>query len=93
MDWAAQRIYNKTGIRTSVIKGYTNASGNTDSTAYALIAKHQASHAIVIHSFDVFFYQTNVEVTQNYDGKKDRRAFMILKPISVILLYNRFTDQ
>lgn len=75
VDWAGNNIREKNIIQTQVIPGYTDLSLNKDSTVYALLIKHQATHAIVINSFDISFEQTRVDVTRSGDGSKDREAF------------------
>lgn len=75
MNRAAENIHDKAGISTQVIVGYTGTAGNDDSTVAALIALHKATHAIVVNSFDVSFYQTHVDVTKDNNGTKNRQAF------------------
>ena len=72
MNWAATKIHDNSGIKTEVIKGYT--PDNEDSTVYALIAAHKASHAFAVTYFDVYFDQTQVDVTKDGDGSKSREA-------------------
>lgn len=75
MYWAAARIHDNSGIETEVISGYTNPAGSGDSSVYAIIAAHKASHAIAVNSFDVYFNQTRVEVTRDNSGSKSRQAY------------------
>lgn len=75
MEWAAGTITDETGIHTAVIRGYTATTGNKDSTIFARLKENNASHAIILRSFDVFFNQTRVDVVKNSDGKKDRTAY------------------
>ena len=75
MEWAAQKIKSQYSIRTEVIRGYTPKAGKTDSIVHASLLAHQATHAIVINSFDVYFDQTDVEVTRGSRGNKTREAF------------------
>ncbi|HEX7902624.1 MAG TPA: hypothetical protein VF487_02015 [Chitinophagaceae bacterium] len=75
MLWASGKITDKTGIRTQVLTGYTDLAGNTDSTVLAQLKEYNASHAIILYSFNVFFNQTHVDVVKNLDGKKDRTAY------------------
>ncbi|MBL7741079.1 MAG: hypothetical protein JNK14_17790 [Chitinophagaceae bacterium] len=75
MDQLSKKIHEKAGIPAQVVHGYTRSAGNTDSTMHALMVQNQASHAIMIDSFSVYFDQTNVEVTKNYDGSKRRVAY------------------
>jgi len=74
MQWAGTKIQDRSTIKTKVIPGYTDAKGNEDSTVYALIARHKASHAIAVNYFDVYFEQTHVDVTRDDDGSKSRTA-------------------
>lgn len=75
LQWASGNITGKTGIRTQAVTGYTDLAGNTDSTVFAQLKQYNASHAIILHSFDVFFNQTHVDVVKDADGKKDRTAY------------------
>lgn len=75
MDQLSKKIHDKAGIPAQAVHGYTRSSGNTDSTVYALMAQNHASHAIIIDSFNVYFDQTNVDVTKNYDGSKRMVAY------------------
>lgn len=75
MDWAGKKITEKANIPAEVIHGYTNTAGNSDSTINALLTRYNATHAIVINHFDIFFNKTNVEVTKEYGGSKTRTAY------------------
>lgn len=76
LDSAAKRIQAKTGINTEPLYGFTNTTGNTDSMVRALLIQKNATHAIVISAFDVYFSQTHVEVTKDtYSKSKNRQAF------------------
>ncbi|MBK8142449.1 MAG: hypothetical protein IPK57_16715 [Chitinophagaceae bacterium] len=74
MNWISKRVLEKEGIPAEVIKGYTSIKGNTDSILKVLLSKYNATHAIVLQSFDVYFDQTNVEVVKGSDGVKSRTA-------------------
>lgn len=74
MNWISQRVLEKEGIPAEVIKGYTSITGNTDSIIKTLLSKYNATHAIVLQSFDVYFEKTNVEVEKGSDGVKNRTA-------------------
>ncbi len=74
MNWISKRVLEKEGIPAEVIKGYTSITGNTDSILKVLLSKYNATHAIVLQSFDVYFDQTNVEVVKGSDGVKSRTA-------------------
>lgn len=75
LKYAADKIFQKTGIVTEVMLGYTDTKGKYDSTVFALLQKQKASHALVINNFDVFFNQTHVDVTRDNNNKKEREAF------------------
>jgi hypothetical protein len=85
MEWAGKRIAEKDNIPTEVIRGYTPL---TDSTIRALLSSHHASHAIIIRSFDVFFYQTNVEVEKDQSGSKSRTAYYDIESDITYEFYN-----
>ena len=88
MQWAATRIHNNSRIETKVIRGYTPAKPNEDSTIKALIAAHQASHAIAVNYFDVYFEQTRVDVTKESNGSKSREAYYDIVSDISYSLYN-----
>ncbi|HEY6506060.1 MAG TPA: DUF6340 family protein [Chitinophagaceae bacterium] len=88
MDWLAEKIKEKTGVPAQVLRGYSNPAGNTDGTVHTLMAQNQASHAVVIHSFDVHFDQTHVDVTKANDGSKDRTAFYDIVSVVSYTLYS-----
>lgn len=75
LKYSADKIFQKTGIATEVILGYTNANGNKDSAVHSLLQQHKATHALVINSFEVYFNQTRVEVTRDNNNQKNREAF------------------
>ena len=76
IDSASKRIHATTGITTEPVFGFTNTAGNMDSAVHILLAQKNATHAIVITAFDVYFSQTHVEVTKDENSKtKSRRAF------------------
>lgn len=75
INWASDNIRSKTTITIEIITDSLNTSKNTDSTVNELLEKYDATHAIVVSSFDTYFTQTHVDVTKNYDGKKSREAF------------------
>jgi len=84
MYWAGQRINENTGIKTEIIRGYTQA--NSDTSISSLITLHKASHAILVNYFDVSFEQTRVDVTKDNDGSKSRKAYYdIISDISYSL--------
>ena len=88
MNWAAEKIHTGERINTEVRKGFTDTKGNTDSTVAALIARYNATHAIAVSSFNVFFEQTHVEVTKDDDKSKSREAFYDIEADIKYLLYS-----
>lgn len=90
LDSAAKRIAQKTGISTQPLYGFTNITGNTDSLLTALLLEKNATHAIVISAFDVYFSQTHVEVTKDPNSKsKSRQAFYDIVSDIHFRFYNR----
>ena len=85
MHWAATRIHSNADINTEVIQGYTAMAGNKDSTISAMITSHNATHAIAVNSFDVYFQQTHVEVTKTNSGKEREAYYDIVTDISYAL--------
>ena len=85
MHWAATRIHDNAGIQTEVMRGYTAIAGNKDSTIAAIITTHNATHAIAVNSFDVYFNQTHVEVTKTNSGKDREAYYDIVTDISYAL--------
>lgn len=82
LEWQAAAIKEQTGTNAKALKGYTAPGQDPDSTVRAILSREQASHAIVINNFDVYFEQTNVEVTRDPDGSKNREAFYdIVAPV------------
>lgn len=82
LEWLAAAIKDQNATAAKALNGFTAPGNNPDSTVLAILAREQASHAIVINTFDVYFEQTNVEVTRDPDGSKNREAFYdIVAPI------------
>lgn len=75
MGQAAQTIRTSAGIPVTVLRGYTSPSASFTTKVQELMKEEQATHAIVVTSFDVEFVQTDVDVTKNKDGSKSREAF------------------
>jgi hypothetical protein len=75
MNRAAVKIHERGGVETQVINGYTPTAGNDPDTVSALIKRHNATHAIAVSSFDVYFDQTRVDVTKDGSGTKHREAY------------------
>ncbi|MDB5222337.1 MAG: hypothetical protein JWN83_1004 [Chitinophagaceae bacterium] len=70
---AASEIKARTLIETEAIAGFTSVTPG-DSSIYSIMKEHNATHAIVVDSFNVFFDQRDVEVTKTESGK-NREAF------------------
>ena len=87
MNWISKRVLEKEGIPAEVIKGYTSITGNTDSILKVLLSKYNATHAIVLQSFDVYFDQTNVEVVKGSDGVKNITASYDIVPTNSKLFH------
>lgn len=88
MDTAAKRINLKTGIITEAIPGFTDIKGNSDSIMHQLLIKKQSTHAIVITFYDIYFDQTGVNVSRDYDGTKKREAFYDIIARVTYTMYN-----
>ena len=67
----------------------TTSWDSLGTTIFETMAQHQASHAIVISGFNVYFNQTEVEVTQTSNGK-DKEAYY---DIVSYIRYQLFNDQ
>lgn len=81
-------INKRESIPSTVIRGYTHITTTREDSIYALMNMHQATHAIVIDSFDVGFTQTRVEVEKSADGGKSREAFYDIRSGIHFLLYS-----
>ena len=55
-----------------------------DSTIYLLMAKHNATRAIVIKKVNAFFDQTDVEVVKEEDGKKRTASYDICAVVNYV---------
>jgi len=70
-------IQKRTGLDAPAKLGLTSAGTSSsvrDSVVMNIMMEHQASDAIVITSFTVYFEQTDVVVTRDDDGSKNREA-------------------
>jgi hypothetical protein len=72
MRHAAMQIEKRSNIKVDVVEGPVHPA-HPDSVR-VLMAKHSATHAILITSFNAFFDQTHVNVTKTENGK-DKEAF------------------
>jgi len=71
----ARQLNASTGVETQIIFGHTPIYTTADAgSIIKLMETNGASHAISIKELDLFFDQTNVEVTKTETGK-DREAF------------------
>lgn len=89
MNRAAKNLNEKQQIKTEVIQGYTNTNENSDETIKNLLQKYNATHAIVIRSFDVFFNQSRVDVSKDDDGSKNRQAYYDIESDISYALYSK----
>lgn len=71
----ARQLSDLAGIETQTLFGHTPVYTTADAgSIIKLMETHGASHAISIKELDLFFDQTNVEVTKTQTGK-EREAF------------------
>lgn len=71
-------IAKRSGILAKPLLGVTQAGKTVsyrDSLTHQLMLDNQASDAIAITSFNIYFDQTNVEVTEDESGGKSREAY------------------
>lgn len=78
IDFTVRHTANEIGRRSlipaSFVEGISVPSARSDSSIRALMTDQQASHAIIVTSFNAAFEQTHVEVTVN-EGSKSKRAY------------------
>jgi len=70
----SNEINRRSEIPATFVEGLAVKSAHQDSSINALMTEHMASHAIVINSFNAYFEQTEVVVTETESGK-NRDAF------------------
>lgn len=73
-----REIRNRSSVESIPLPELTKASPvkeSRDTLIRSMMQDHVASDAIVITAFDVYFDQTNVDVTKNDDGSKNREAY------------------
>lgn len=83
-----EEIIKRESIPCEVLPGLTNISTSIDDTVYLMIREHQATHAIVITSFDVDFTKTEVMVEKSANGSKSRNASYDIVSDIHFLLYS-----
>jgi hypothetical protein len=88
----AREIKQRKRIESVVLKGFTrteNTAHSRDSLILPLMEVNAVTDAIVIISFDAYFYKNDVEVTVNDDGSKSRELkYDIISDIQY-LWYNK----
>ncbi|HEX8333218.1 MAG TPA: hypothetical protein VF622_11375 [Segetibacter sp.] len=67
-------LKNRHGVSTTLLDSLNDVYSQ-DSALYHLMIKHNATHAIVLNSFNVDFQQTEVETTRSPSGGKSKEAF------------------
>lgn len=76
-------------IEAVPLKGITNIFTTADAgTILKLVQEHNATHAVVIREVDLYFEQTDVEVTKTQSGKS-REAFYDIGTVVKFDLYNK----
>ncbi len=70
-SYLAKTIKKQTGAETVVIPGVVSKSntGNFDSLVFVLMEQNKAGKAVVVVSNEVYFEETGVEETTDFDGK------------------------
>jgi Family of unknown function (DUF6340) len=76
----SREVSRRTAIPSEVVCGITGTD-DSGSLMLARMAEHQSSHAIAITYFDIHFYQTEVVVTEEQDGKSKEAYYDILSEI------------
>ena len=71
-QYLRSEMSNYSSIETVVVEELMR--DNTDSMVSHLLQKYSCTSALVIDSLNVYFEQTEVEVTRDDDGKKSREA-------------------
>jgi hypothetical protein len=87
-----REIKDRKVIESEILKGLTpvgNTRAQRDSVVLSLMNDKGSTDAIVISSYEVFFEQREVVVTENDDGSKDREALYDLISRIRYLWYNR----
>jgi len=70
------------GLNVVIVPGIINVAGNYDSTIASLTRQYNASGIIVIKDLNVFFNQTNVEVTKDATGTSREASYDLCTAIS-----------
>ena len=71
---ASNEINRRSEIPASFVEGIAVPMAQPDSSVKKLMTDHMASHAIIVNSFNASFEQTEVNVTVDDDGSKNRQA-------------------
>jgi hypothetical protein len=81
----SNEICTRPGFETVVISGITNTGSSRlehDSTIMNMMDHSRATHAIALTYFDVYFHQTDVEVTNSGDSKQREAFYDIIATIN-----------
>jgi hypothetical protein len=88
-DYLAKVIRKQTGGETILIPGILADADNQDSLVFSLIKQNNAGKAILILSNDVYFEETGVEETIEFDGKIKNIASYDLCASNKYTLYSK----
>lgn len=84
----ARELVDVSKIDALPLKGKANIFTTADAgSIFKMVTEHQSSHAIVIREVDIYFEQTDVEVTKTENGKS-RKAYYDIGTIVKFDLYN-----
>lgn len=70
----SNEINRRSEIPATFVEGVALPITQPDTSIKKLMTTHMASHAIIVKSFNASFEQTEVNVTENDDGSKNRQA-------------------
>lgn len=70
----SNEINRRSEIPASFVEGIAVPMAQPDSSVKKIMTDHMASHAIIVNSFNASFEQTEVNVTVDDDGSKNRQA-------------------
>jgi hypothetical protein len=88
----AREIKDRIGIESVIQPGFVKGGETTlsiDSVVRVLMLEKEASDAIVINSFDAYFYKNDVEITIHDDGTKSRELKFDITSEIQYLWYNK----
>ena len=83
----SKEVRNRSGINSKVIHGITktgNPGLQSDSIINTLMIQYNATHAIAITFFNIYFDQTEVQVTKDEDGKSREAFYDIVSEINYV---------